>query len=61
MKDGELIFAKKVKDEAQNELERLKQSVSSQLKMKELDEQDQLSQLKLALSQAEDTHHIIKT
>ena len=29
MKNGELIFAKKVKDEAQNELERLKQSVSS--------------------------------
>jgi hypothetical protein len=29
MKDGELIFAKKVKDEAQNELERLKQSVAS--------------------------------
>lgn len=29
--------------------------------MKELDELDQLSQLKLALSQAEDTHHIIKT
>jgi hypothetical protein len=29
MKDGELIFAKKVKDEAQIELERLKQSVAS--------------------------------
>ncbi len=38
MKNGELIFVKKVKDEALIELERLKQSVASQLKMKELDE-----------------------
>lgn len=29
MKDGELFFAKKVKDEALIELERLKQSVAS--------------------------------